>query len=203
MADATCSVVDGATPPRKTRKRIPIEERYWSKVSKEGPVPAHRPELGPCWPWTAACDKDGYPGSFWDGTYLPSGRGHYVSPARWAYERFIEPIPDGHSLLHHCDNPPCMNFVHWFTGTAADNYADMIAKGRARPARGDQHGLRKHPEAAACGETAGNARLTNEQVWEIRARWVLGESQKQLSREYGIAQPAIHRIVKRLSWKHL
>jgi hypothetical protein len=28
-----------------------LEERFWEKVDKNGPVPAHRPELGPCWVW--------------------------------------------------------------------------------------------------------------------------------------------------------
>jgi hypothetical protein len=28
-------------------------ERFWSKVDRNGPVPEHRPELGPCWVWTA------------------------------------------------------------------------------------------------------------------------------------------------------
>jgi hypothetical protein len=34
-------------------------EAFWFKVNKEGPVPAHRPELGPCWLWTGAHHKDG------------------------------------------------------------------------------------------------------------------------------------------------
>ena len=36
------------------------------------------------------------------------------------------------SLLacHSCDNRPCCNPEHIFPGTAKDNYADMVAKGR-------------------------------------------------------------------------
>ena len=30
------------------------EERFWAKVNKDGPIPANRPDLGPCWQWTAA-----------------------------------------------------------------------------------------------------------------------------------------------------
>jgi len=37
-----------------------LEDRFWAKVDKNGPVPAHRPELGPCWIWTAARFKRGY-----------------------------------------------------------------------------------------------------------------------------------------------
>lgn len=185
-------------------KRTPIEDRYWAKVDKNGPVPTHRPELGPCWPWTASTDKDGYAGGFWDGTYLPNGRGNYVRAARWAYERFIRPIPNGHMILHHCDNPPCMNFDHWFTGTARDNYLDMIAKGRQRFASGDDHGLRKHPERVARGHQAGTSKLTNEQVAEIRSRYAAGGiSQYELAREYGVRQPAISRLITRKRWSHI
>ena len=31
--------------------------RFWAKVAKTGPIPQHRPELGPCWIWTAAAAK--------------------------------------------------------------------------------------------------------------------------------------------------
>ena len=35
-------------------------ERFWAKVNRDGTVPAHCPELGPCWVWTAAVTKFGY-----------------------------------------------------------------------------------------------------------------------------------------------
>jgi hypothetical protein len=37
-----------------------LPERFWKKVDKNGPVPAHRPELGPCWLWTGALVGRGY-----------------------------------------------------------------------------------------------------------------------------------------------
>ena len=30
-------------------KRGTLAERFWAKVNKDGPVPEHRPDLGPCW----------------------------------------------------------------------------------------------------------------------------------------------------------
>lgn len=42
------------------RRRKPLDERFWSKVDKNGPVPEHRPDLGPCWLWTASIDHAGY-----------------------------------------------------------------------------------------------------------------------------------------------
>jgi len=35
-------------------------KRFWSKVDKNGPIPQHKPELGPCWVWTGAKMERGY-----------------------------------------------------------------------------------------------------------------------------------------------
>jgi hypothetical protein len=53
--------------------------------------------------------------------------------------------------LHRCDNPACCNPKHLFTGTVADNAADMVAKGRQ--AKGARHSSRLHPEALSRGDT--------------------------------------------------
>lgn len=41
-----------------------LPDRFWDKVDKNGPVPEHRPDLGPCHLWTASLDRRGY-GKFW------------------------------------------------------------------------------------------------------------------------------------------
>ncbi len=38
-------------PPRPTRT-----DRFWAKVDKNGPVPLHALDLGPCWIWIASTD---------------------------------------------------------------------------------------------------------------------------------------------------
>lgn len=35
-------------------------DRFWSKVSKDGPVPGHMSNLGPCWTWTGSRGTGGY-----------------------------------------------------------------------------------------------------------------------------------------------
>lgn len=181
------------------RRRRPIEDRYWEKVDRSGGPDA-------CWPWTAATDKDGYPGGFWDGTYYAPGRPHSIRPARWAYARYIKPIPEGHGVLHHCDNPPCMNFTHWFTGTDADNMADRDAKGRhgGWKTAGDANIARRHPERLQRGEAHTHAKLTTMQVLEIRDRYAQGGIfQRQLAAEFGVEQSLISAIVRRKLWRHI
>src|SRR5690348_8449196 len=35
-------------------------DRFWAKVDKNGPVPEYRPDLGPCWLWTASTRPSGH-----------------------------------------------------------------------------------------------------------------------------------------------
>ena len=43
---------------------LPMPERYWAKVDKDGPIPDQRPDLGKCWLWMGAIQRLGY-GSFY------------------------------------------------------------------------------------------------------------------------------------------
>lgn len=95
-----------------------IEEMFWEKVDRNGPV--IRKELGNCWIWTGTTIQSGY------GIFL---RGKiYVH--RFSWELVNGKIPDGLNVCHHCDNPPCVRESHLFLGTDADNCRDKIIKGR-------------------------------------------------------------------------
>src|SRR5690242_5800731 len=73
----------------KGAPRAPIAERFWAKVDKDGPIPPHRSELGPCWLWTGYRNPHGY------GGLNEGGRGHCVLASRVSWELHNGPIPDG------------------------------------------------------------------------------------------------------------
>lgn len=144
-----------------------------------------------CWIWMAALVGRGY------GLFRADGR--LVRAHRFAYELYVGPILDGLCVLHKCDVPACVNPAHLFLGTQADNIADKCAKGRQ--ASGDRHGSRLHPEKTARGEKIGNAKLTEEQVREIRA--AEGLSQQRLAVAFNVDQTLISQIRSRKIWRHV
>jgi hypothetical protein len=132
----------------------------------------------PCTDWPNRRDKDGYGKAWRDGRWWLAHR------AAWADAS--GPIPNDLHVLHHCDNPPCVNVQHLFLGTQADNMADKVAKGR-QP-RGEEH---------------GSAKLTAAEVAEIRGRYVKGwhPTQRELAAEYGVGQTLIGYIVNGERWR--
>lgn len=91
---------------------IPVEHRFWTKVQKSNG----------CWLWTGTKTK-GY------GMILGPGR-LPLQAHRVAWTLIFGHIPDGLSVLHHCDVPLCVKPTHLWLGTQADNLADARAKGR-------------------------------------------------------------------------
>lgn len=104
--------------------RVPIEDRFWSKVNKcsRHQVPGIE---GACWLWTAGTIR-GY-GQI---ASVVNGKRRPVYTHRVAWELTHGRIKDGLSVLHRCDVPLCCNPSHLFLGTLQDNLNDARAKGR-------------------------------------------------------------------------
>ena len=177
--------------------RRPLQERFWEKVNKDGPIPLHCPELGPCWLWTASKDGCGYG---WIGLgNRKLGKAHQVS-----WELHFGPIPEDKCVLHHCDLPECSNPRHLFLGTQKDNALDRESKGRGNHATGVRCGAFTHPECRPRGPQHGNARLSEMQVREIRQMYTgaYGE-QKALAKKYGVDIQTIRRITQGKSYTNV
>jgi hypothetical protein len=174
---------------RPARPRRPLKERFWEKVGRDGPIPGHAPELGPCWLWLAGRLPTGY-GQFGIGSARDmSRRGTGAHRVAWALS-FGDP---GESwVLHRCDNPPCVNPEHLFLGTAQDNTDDCVSKGRLHPGPGFPAGVDHH-----------RAKLTDDIVRHIRARITAGEVQKHVALELGIPSVTVNHIVRRRTWRHI
>lgn len=84
-------------------RRLAWEIRFWAKVNKDGPLPYHAPELGPCWIWTGAISKRGY-GQFRSGNSM-------VQAHRFIYEKMVGPIPQGLEIDHICVNKACIRYL--------------------------------------------------------------------------------------------
>lgn len=133
-----------------------------------------------CWNWLSTKNELGY------GFYRFNKK--FNKSHRLSYIFTFGEIPEGLCVCHKCDNPSCVNPNHLFLGTMKDNTQDMIKKGRAIIRKGEKH---------------HKAKLTEEQVLEIRCLYKQGISQKDLAFKYNISIPTISQIINNILWKHI
>jgi len=147
---------------------------YLDKVNKQGPTLID--ELGPCWLWTGSFYSVGY-GLF---PIWRNGKHYSLGAHRVSYVLKNGPIPGNLCGLHKCDNRPCVNEDHIFTGTRGDNARDAVIKKR------------------------WITKLTESQVIEIRRLYKEYDiSQEALGREFGVTQGMVGQIVRGNFWTHI
>jgi len=147
-------------------------EKFWERVDKTS-------DASGCWLWTGNKIHNGY------GT-VNCKRKHKLAH-RVAYLLTGHIIPENLVLAHseHCvGKRHCCNPAHLTPKTSAQNQADRIRDG-----------------TTVRGDICYNAKLTEAQVLDIRAR--VGDLQEDLAKEFGVSRKNISSIMKRKSWKHI
>ena len=170
-------------------ERVPLAERFWSYVNKNGPIPEHCPEVGPCWVWTGTIQKSTGYGMIQ--TLNGAELAHRVS-----YRLNVGPMTLW--ALHKCDNRPCVRPDHLFEGNAKANAQDQWSKGRGftPPQPTSEQRLR--------GEKNGFAKISDEDARAIFDRYAAGGiTQRELAQEYGLHQTVVSRITRGVSHRHL
>lgn len=94
----------------------------------------------------------------------------------------------GVEVRHSCDNPPCINPAHLLLGSHADNMRDMFERGRRK---------------AAVGEKVWTAKLTPDDVVQIRRANAAGESQRSIAFRIGLNPTTVRKICLRETWRHV
>ena len=155
-------------------------ELFWKKVKKGSP--------SECWMWVGCIHKYGY-----GAMCLKSGGVKRTTKAH----RLSYAIAHGVELdsfanlcvCHHCDVRACVNPSHLFLGTRQDNAADMVRKGRQ--------------QKTSVGEMNFKAKLTSENVIEIRKLRESGEKAHFIGRMFGVTDATVCKIALRQTWKHV
>jgi Pectobacterium phage endonuclease len=152
------------------RKTTPAKIRFWRLIRIKGP--------DDCWPWKSR--GKGYP-NFWDGI-------DQIGANRFGLQlKLGRPLNPWELACHTCDNPRCLNPIHLFAGSSADNSRDMV--------------LKKRKEV---GENVAGAKLTDEKVLDIRWRYAKRDiTLWNLATVYNVVVASIHHIVRGKTWKHV
>ena len=159
----------------------PLADRFWEKVNRDGPV--HRTLGTACWLWTGATNHKGY------GQLFERETRKHLMTHRLSYEMAFGPSPDGRFVCHRCDTPRCVRPDHLWLGSAADNTADMVAKGR-----------RVH----VVGEGFGYEKLTEQGVRELRSLYAAGAgSFAELAERFRVAKSTARQAINRDTWAHV
>lgn len=146
--------------------------RFWSKV-------AVARSADDCWLWTGATKNAGY-------GRLKVG-GASLTSSRIAWELMNgEPLGERHAL-HTCDNPGCCNPNHIVAGDHATNMAEARDRGRLRP-------------AGMPGARNPRAKLTDQDVKDIRELVASGLTNVEIAKRYGVTHSMISHIRTGRSW---
>jgi len=145
--------------------------KHWSLRQRLDGKSEWDPNTG-CQLWFAAQGRDGYPKMGWFGKMMKATR---LSLMDATGER-----GEGKMALHSCDTPLCINPNHLRWGTQSDNVADMVARGRMKPAKAYR-------------------KITPEEERAIISMHNDGATSRDIARDLGRSRCAVSNRIKRLS----
>jgi hypothetical protein len=99
---------------------------------------------------------------------------------------FVGPRPEGLQGCHNNDDHKDNRIVNLRWGTPESNYRDRDRNGKT-----------------ARGSRAGQSKISESQVLEIRRLAAMGVGRRKLGRLFGIADTTAKSVVKRKSWRHV
>jgi len=158
-------------------------ESFWGRVDKG--------DLDDCWDWTGSKNTSGYGNLQWHGRVVQAHRVAYwlTYGGDRPETKFREPgWPSRYRrfVLHRCDNRTCCNPRHLFLGSMSANMRDAYKKGRKQQPRSSH----------------ANAKLTPEQVRDIRTRYYAGDAkQSELAEDHGVSQRVVSLVVRNESYR--
>ena len=116
--------------------------------------------------------------------------GRVVSVHRFVWTLVNGVIPKGLCVLHKCDNPPCCNPYHLYLGTKKDNAKDRSERN-------------PYFIAGIKGENNPQAKLTNDNIREIRLLLQHNLTQAAIAARYKVDASLIGKIKNGAIWKHV
>jgi hypothetical protein len=144
---------------------------FWARVQIAGP--------DECWLWNGGRSDKGYGQVKWAGRKQEGSH-------RVAFFLSGGYLPEGLSVCHTCDNPPCCNPTHLFAGTQQINVADCVGKGRN-----------------ARGEKARHSKLKESEILAMRKAHRKGAKYAELAKQYGVSRATARQAIIGGTWKHL
>ncbi len=207
--------------PRRIQRRrtneqsfVPAEQNFTAKINKGGPIPAHKPDLGPCWLWNGSRhNSKGY-------GRVTVNRRRYLAH-RYAFRLWVGDLIDGMEIDHLCRNTRCVNPRHLEQVTPEEHDArtphGAYQKAKTHcpaghaytPENTRMQGNRRHcracdsPGTGLKGIHNGQSKLTDAIVIEARARRAAGERVGDLAAHYGVAQSVMSRALAGVTWSHV
>lgn len=154
-------------------RKYPSEDERWSKYAPNG-------DPGECWEWRGGRTPFGH-GLF---TMTRDGKKRSRIASRVAMIRAGHELGPDDCVLHHCDNPPCVNPGHLYIGDRKRNAQDCAERDRT-----NKRGY---------GETHWSAKYTDAEVEEWKRRHEAGEPFKAIARTTDAHHTTVSRSVRGL-----